>query len=62
MGATSQAVYQATDNPNDVIVTHDFASAEKAKALAASAELKAAMQSAGVKGQPQVWITTRAFK
>jgi quinol monooxygenase YgiN len=62
MGATAQAVYQATDNPNDVIVTHDFASAEKAKALLASAELKAAMQSAGVKGQPQVWITTRAVK
>jgi quinol monooxygenase YgiN len=62
MGATAQAVYQATDNPNDVIVTHDFASPEKAKALVASAELKAAMQSAGVKGQPQIWITTRALK
>ena len=62
MGATAQAVYQATDNPNDVIVTHDFASAEKARALLASAELKAAMQNAGVKGQPQAWITTRALK
>ncbi len=62
MGATMQAVYQVTDNPNDVIVTHDFASAEKAKGLLASAELKAAMQNAGVKGQPQAWITTRALK
>ncbi len=60
MGATSQAVYQATDSPNDVTVTHDFASLEKAKAFIASAKLKAAMQDSGVKGQPQVWITTRA--
>ena len=62
MGVTAQAVYQATDNPNDVTVTHDFASVEKAKALLTSAKLKAAMQDSGVKGQPQAWITTRAKK
>lgn len=62
MGATAQAVYQATDNPNDVTVTHDFASVEKAKALLTSAKLKAAMQDSGVKGQPQAWITTRVKK
>jgi quinol monooxygenase YgiN len=62
MGSVSHAVYQATDNPNDIVVTHDFASAEKAKALAGSTELKAAMQSAGVKGKPQIWFTTQAMK
>ena len=62
MGATAQAVYRSMDNPNEVTVFHDFASQEKAKALAASAELQSAMQNAGVKGQPQVWIATRAAK
>jgi quinol monooxygenase YgiN len=61
-GVTAQAVYQSVDNPNDVVVTHDFASADQAKAFVASDELKAAMQKAGVKGAPQVWITTKAAK
>jgi hypothetical protein len=62
MGASYQAVYESTDDPNDVTVVHDFKSLEKAKAFAASAELKSAMQGAGVKGAPQIWITTRAMK
>ena len=36
--------------------------AEKAKAFAASVELKAAMEKAGVKGAPQIWLTTKAAK
>ena len=62
MGVIAQAVYQSVDNPNDVVVTHDFASAEQAKAFLASDDLKTAMQKAGVKGSPQIWITTRAKK
>ena len=62
LGVTAQAVYQSVDNPNDVTVTHDFASAAKAKAFAASPELKAAMEKAGVKGVPQIWLTTKAVK
>jgi hypothetical protein len=62
MGVTAQAVYQSVDNPNDVVVTHDFATAEQAKAFLASDDLKKAMQTAGVKGPPQIWITTRAMK
>lgn len=62
LGVTAQAVYRSIDNPNDVTVTHDFRSAEKAKAFAASAELKAAMEKAGVKGAPQIWLTTKAAK
>lgn len=62
MGITYQAVYQSTENPNDVTVIHDFHSIEKAKAFAASPELKAAMEKSGVKGAPQIWYTTKATK
>jgi len=61
MGVIAQAVYQSTDDPNDVTVIHDFHSLEKAKAFAASPELKAAMEKAGVKGA-QIWYTTKRTK
>ncbi len=56
MGVTAQAVYQSVDNPNDVTGAHDFKSLAEAKSFAASAELKAAMINAGVKGAPQIWF------
>lgn len=59
-GVTAQAVYRAADNPNDVTVTHEFASAEKARAFAGKPELKEAMQKAGVVGAPTVWVTDKA--
>ena len=62
LGAINGAVYQSADNANDVTVTHDFHSVAKAKAFAASPELKAAMGKAGVKGAPQIWITTKSMK
>jgi ABC-type sugar transport system substrate-binding protein len=62
LGVVAQAVYQSTDNPNDVTVTHDFHSLEQAKAFAASPELKAAMEKAGVKAAPQIWYTTKSKK
>ena len=62
LGVIAQAVYRSVDNPNDVTVTHDFKSADKAKTFAASSELKSAMEKAGVKGAPQIWITTKAPK
>lgn len=62
MGVTGQKVYQTIDNPNDVTVTHDFDSAEKAKAFVASTDLKTTMAKAGVKGTPQIWLTTKAAK
>ena len=61
-GVIYKAVYQSTDDPNDVTVVHDFNSLEKAKAFVASAELKAVMEKAGVKGAPQIWYTTRSAK
>jgi hypothetical protein len=62
LGVTAQAVYQSVDNPNDVTVTHDFKSADKAKTFAASPDLKSAMEKAGVKGTPQIWFTTKAAR
>ena len=62
LGVTAQAVYRSAENPNDVTVTHDFNSMEQAKAFVASPDLKAAMDKAGIKGAPQLWITTRAAK
>ena len=59
-GVTAQAVYQAADNPNDVTVTHEFANLAAAQAFAGAAELKAAMQSAGVLGAPTVWFADKA--
>jgi hypothetical protein len=60
MGVIYKAVYQSTDDPNDVTVIHDFHSLDRAKAFAASAELKAAMEKSGVNGAPQIWYTTRS--
>ena len=62
MGVIGQAVYQSIDNPNDVTVTHDFRNAKTAKAFAGSEELKGAMEKAGVKGTPQIWLTTRSTR
>jgi hypothetical protein len=56
---TAQAVYQATDNPNDITVTHDFATVEAAQAFVKSEELKKAMQNAGVVGAPTIWFTNK---
>jgi quinol monooxygenase YgiN len=62
LGVTAQAVYRLPDNPNDVTVIHDFKSMEQARAFIASPDLKTAMDKAGVKGNPQIWITSRAAK
>jgi hypothetical protein len=50
-GVKAEAVYQAADNPNDITVTHDFATLEVAQAFAKRDELKKAMQSGGVVGR-----------
>ena len=62
LGVSGQGVLTMEESQNDVIVYHDFASDAKAKAFLASPALKSAMQGAGVKGEPQSWITTPATK
>ncbi len=59
MGVTSDGVYQADDNPNDVTLYHEFATMDAAKKFAGSDELKAAMQNAGVVGAPTIWFANR---
>jgi len=60
LGVQANAVYQAVDNPNDITVTHEFATLEAARAFAGSSELRAAMHDAGVQGAPTVWFTERS--
>lgn len=52
LGVTRQAVYQSIEDPNDV----------KAKAFLSAPEVKSTMDKAGVKGTPNIWITTQASK
>jgi hypothetical protein len=59
-GVTGQAVYQDAGDPEMVTVTHDFASLDAAKTLAASDALKQAMKAAGVVGAPDIWFTNPA--
>ncbi|MFI5011876.1 MAG: antibiotic biosynthesis monooxygenase [Hyphomicrobiales bacterium] len=58
-GVTAQAVYQAADNPNDITVTHNFATLEAAQTFVKSEELKKAMKNAGVVGAPTIWFTNK---
>jgi hypothetical protein len=58
-GVLAEAVYQAVDNPNDVTVTHEFATPEAAQAFGKLEELKSAMSKAGVVGAPTVWLTNK---
>jgi hypothetical protein len=59
MGVESDAVYRAIDNPNDITVTHEFATLEAAQAFVGSTELREAMHEAGVAGAPTIWFTSR---
>jgi hypothetical protein len=59
LGVQSDAVYRATDDPNNITVTHEFATLEAAQAFAGSPELRAAMHDAGVVGAPTVWFAKR---
>ena len=59
-GVIAEAVYRSIDNPNEVTVTHEFRSAEAAKAFASAEELKGAMQRAGVVGAPTIWFAEKA--
>jgi len=58
-GVIAEAVYQGEGDPNDVTVTHEFASPEAAQEFMESTDLKAAMDRAGVLGAPTIWITER---
>jgi hypothetical protein len=60
MGVIGHGVYQAESNPNNVTIYHDFDSMEAAKSFMGSDRLREVMMEAGVRGQPDVWFTTKA--
>lgn len=60
MGVTAEAVYRAADDPMDITVTHEFATVEAAQKYLTSAEVRGAMDKAGVVGAPTIWITNRS--
>ena len=60
MGVIGHAVYRTVASPNDVTVSHDFASVGRAKAFAASLRLREVMKGAGVKGKPTIWFVKPA--
>ena len=60
MGVTGQGVYQADGDPSDVTAYHHFENMSAAKAFLDSPRLKEVMESAGVVGQPDLWLTNRA--
>jgi hypothetical protein len=55
-GCTGKRVLVLPDNGNDVLVTHDFPSAEQAGAFAHDPGLRDGMQRAGVVGAPTIEI------
>lgn len=58
-GVLAEAVYQSADDPNDITVTHDFATLEDARAFLSRADLKEAMETIGVVGAPTVWFANK---
>jgi hypothetical protein len=55
-GVTHQSVYRASDDPNNLLITHGFATTADAETFLAGTELRDAMQQAGVQGQPRIEI------
>jgi hypothetical protein len=56
MGVVGHTVYRAVASPNEVTVSHDFASIRRAKAFAGSLRLREVMKGAGVMGKPTIWF------
>ena len=55
-GATGLNVYQAHDNPNDVVIISHWGTHDQAKKWGQSQELKDAMKKAGVAGPPSIYF------
>ena len=58
MAVAGHAVFQSASDPNDVTVWHDFATLDAARSFVESDRLREVMASAGVIGEPQIWLTT----
>ena len=53
-GSKGGQVFRSADNPQEVVVLLEWDDLQNAKAFAASADLRAAMEQAGVVGQPDI--------
>jgi quinol monooxygenase YgiN len=56
-GVTGASVYRDANDPNTIVVTHQFKDLNAAMAFAHSEDLKSAMAKAGVNGAPEFWFT-----
>ena len=59
-GVTAESVYQAKDDPNNVLVLHSFATRAQAETFIASPDLREAMGRAGVEGMPRIELFEEA--
>ena len=57
-GCTAQRVMQLADDGNELLVTHDFPTADQAGSFARDPALRDAMGRAGVEGAPRIEIFT----
>jgi hypothetical protein len=57
-GCTAKRVMRLSDNGNDLLITHDFPSADQAGSFAHDPALQAGMERAGVDGPPRIEIFT----
>ena len=55
-GVTDASVHRDVNDPNTIIVTHQFKDTNAATAFANSEDLKSAMMKAGVAGPPEFWF------
>lgn len=55
-GITNGRVFRKAEDPNELVILLDVADVDRARASAAGADLKAAMQNAGVLGEPVIHI------
>jgi len=59
-GITNGKVFRGAEDPNDVVILCDVADVTKARAWAASDELKTAMEKGGVVGSPNLRFAAAA--
>lgn len=57
-GLTEKHLLRSADDPNEVILVFDAADLDRAKAFAASDDLKEAMQKVGVIDKPDIYFLT----
>ena len=55
-GLTQKYVLQSTQDPTEVVILFEVADPGKAKAMSESADLREAMQKAGVVGKPDMYF------